>query len=748
VDPHAIYRVGFFPFWEEETDDIEYMFTKLTSHIDGDLLERLEYHASELSRQLVPDEEMAYGPSPTDIFIPSSASNLDVSVEPPKGKPGYKLEQESWSEFEIQKKFVCKRTKIPKQPSEVRDAIMPTPESRYTHRVLSWYLKRGCKRLRCCEWQHSVDDTIMQVESELAHHPWTYQRDFTKSGLMIPHVVLDKFFAGWFARRPDLYIAASDFYTTVAMWDDSTSTWREPVRGHCLGFFTEGTTLLQMILHLLAKELAEVEDTRVHLFNDDHLSLFLSEHDVLKYAAADHQICAALSLMIKEKKTFIAFNSAQYLEEYWIRGVHIPKASPPWEVEHTFAVNIRHAKEYVAAISCQYKVDPALLSVAVDFWGEEFFPNEVQVPYEFGGWISSTVHDFQVSSSLASHDIWKAFQAIGRKESITLKGISPGDNTLCRCLGLTNIRVLEFGEVMNRAFASGDNAAKMYGRFNSSYDIVKHYRKKQKLVLKWFQSASDTPREADLRLMEEVGYDDFYKETLFSYDVDFSRVLEIDHDLPYSQPQDWEWEYLLKNSLADRHSTKFFCTPDAIPEDLEECYRNGIGTLPETVHVSMEGPTSKYSLGGLSSIRATDRSEFYLMRKLSLFPIRLLAVAIALKDAAVGRFAHTHALIQYFSERLEAPVLNLQLPGLLCLASHPLRFTPWSIRLDELSPWRPSQPSTGIGTLIGMPSSITDVVHYYAVHTYAVADSDSDVGDHSWQRGKHNRNTKLSRRST
>jgi len=375
--------------WDEEVTDItDFMFTKVD--VDREALESVEEEARELSGLF---EEGDFNESPFDIYQPTGSGSYDPDLE--VTKPEWKNEIPLWPPS-YDAHLNGKRSKAPKCPGETRDILTPTPGSRWMMRHINLPLTRLIKRLPNCPYGGSTGDLDRFLSKVAREKGGFYMRDIEKCGLTVPHEVIAAVYKGLYASHPKLRDEAIRFYSNPSFVDYDGVT-KFPLRGHFLGMWTEGMTILQYIIHQINLRTFSGKSI-FSAVNDDNLVSFDSKKDAEDYEDVDVVTCEDLCIPLKTKKSGTSSNSFFYCEEYYLDGKKENKTvtTSLALIGGKCCINIRHAKAYTnAVIGCcgSWNVNTAAaLAEVVSHWGYEFNELEYKSPYLFGGWATPYRH--------------------------------------------------------------------------------------------------------------------------------------------------------------------------------------------------------------------------------------------------------------------------------------------------------------------------------------------------------------------
>nr|USW07199.1 putative RNA-dependent RNA polymerase [Plasmopara viticola lesion-associated ormycovirus 7] len=396
MDSYASAYLGFhFIFWKEEVDDYKSMFDGVPEHTNPETLDELESIMDQLSRRLISDDEIMSDPPDEYIFQPVATGGFTGE----RTMPEWEIEFDS-PEGDIEEEIlICARSIAPKRPGETRDIGIQKPSCLRFHRRIMWLLKKACNRIPGCPYGRGSEYLKRMITRLGTRNSNFYMRDYTKSGMTIPHEVQERVFKGFYSRRPDLGAKAARFFKDQQLFikDPASGEYvlTRPDTGSPLGLFVEGYTLLQYAIHELNTRALDVPS---HSFqfsatNDDMVVGCNSEVDIRAYVQVDQLHNTELGMQYKDTKSGITKNRFVYCEEYWIDD-HIDSKDCLYTgsiMGAKFALNTFHAKEYVYAIllSAGYISNQMQLAIqeVQSHLGYEFHEDEFQWPFLFGGWL-------------------------------------------------------------------------------------------------------------------------------------------------------------------------------------------------------------------------------------------------------------------------------------------------------------------------------------------------------------------------
>jgi len=385
-----------FIYWIED-DPLKYMdmFGK-PPDTEDDVFLQVQNLASDFSEKYLPDEEYNKPPPDNFLYRPVATGGFDGV----KTRPEWEIELDFLDDDLEEELLIAARSVAPKRPTETRDIGIQKPSSLRFHRRIMWYLKLIVSRIPGCVYGRDLD-YIRNVVSRLGRkNEYFYMRDYTTSGMTIPHKVIRAVFTGVFSRTPEFGEKAARFFEQQQFYIRESSglpyDLMRPETGGPLGMFVEGYTLLQYIIHEL--NLGELPNGQNKGFmfsatNDDMVVGHKDLEILQAYNAADIRINSELGMSYKDTKSGISTNSFVFCEEYWLRDHIDPKDAllSVTMIGAKYCATVFQAKEYCHSILMSAgEVTPNLLHALREIqtsMGYEFHPDEFNWPYLFGGWL-------------------------------------------------------------------------------------------------------------------------------------------------------------------------------------------------------------------------------------------------------------------------------------------------------------------------------------------------------------------------
>jgi hypothetical protein len=361
--------------------------------IDQQTLASIREICSDLSMSLLTDEEIRQD-APTEIIYKPTGSG---GFADEKIRPEWEHEFENPRLDEELDAMEAARSQAPKRPGETRDIGILSPGSIRTHRRFMWNLQRACIRIKGCPYGKDQGVLRKVIRSLGENNSYFFMRDYAKSGMTIPHEVINAVLSGFYSRRPDLAKLGSSFYCKGRLWlknSDSVYEAHKPKTGAPLGLFVEGYTLLQYAIHELncGAMAAPAGKYQFSATNDDMVVGARDEDSITHYMEVDAATNSLLGMAFKETKSGTTCDRFVYCEEYWIEDRIIEKESltAVGILAGKLACNIVQAKDYVFSSLLNTGWISPLVRQAVRLVQEEFpfefCEEEKAAPYIFGGW--------------------------------------------------------------------------------------------------------------------------------------------------------------------------------------------------------------------------------------------------------------------------------------------------------------------------------------------------------------------------
>jgi hypothetical protein len=387
------YDVSSFIFWTENSEDYKWMRMGVPE-VSQDYLDMITEFASDISDELLSDNEINEEIPLSLLNKPTASGGFNANDPEVRTIPEWSLEFDDPSLDGEIPFLICKRSEAPKRPGETRDIGIMDPRSMRTHRRFMWNLQRACSRLRSSP--HGKDrDRLIEIINWITRDDGRYyMRDYSKSGMTVPHSVIRALLTGFYRRCPKLGELGSRWYEGSRVYFDELGKgeYFHPDTGCPLGLFVEGYTLLQYCIHRInLLRFEHKTDLRFSGTNDDMVVSSQSHETIQTYIDVDMVTNSNLGMAFKASKSGWAKNFV-YCEEYVVNQKIQKKDSlyAAGVLSALLAVNIVQAKDHVYSIllSCPDITDQVLKAVKIvqSHFGHEFVEAEKEWPYLFGGW--------------------------------------------------------------------------------------------------------------------------------------------------------------------------------------------------------------------------------------------------------------------------------------------------------------------------------------------------------------------------
>jgi hypothetical protein len=311
----------------------------------------------------------------------------------------------------LDEECIGNRTLIQVSPANCRDVCVPDISTcRHLHILNNLYMQILDHIPNSCMGNNNQRITAL-LDNLSENYNLRYHWDIKKCGLSFPKYLcekINKILCGIFPNKGfELYNRISN--ATVII--DGTPT--KTCRGYKLGWANYMPTLIAcLIFRYLKKIHSEMFKNDVGLFfNDDALlleraplKLLEGENEHLLGIYTEHKLNCILNIYFKLdiplslKKCFVAKNVSQFCENYHRTGVDTSFMTTKHQIIISnlclafFAIDISQAKSIVASTGLWGTNEPIIINILNDillFWGYEYFPEEVSMSENHGGWMSN-----------------------------------------------------------------------------------------------------------------------------------------------------------------------------------------------------------------------------------------------------------------------------------------------------------------------------------------------------------------------
>lgn len=389
-DIGQIFNYNYLINWEEP-DPEDYLYGWEPYSIDKGVLSELKEELEDLC-DLVPNPEII---DPVTILSELSGSrNIDPTTQ--KKSTNWKIKDKT-------NKFgknigTCHRTVLQLGPSNVRDTVIISSNSLNTVKFIDKQVQKILDELDE-SFQHSDPHKIEEKLQLMKKNRFFLMRDIQKEGITKPRELLKLTLEVLKSKFPKCKaFEFSDFYDDFNLLVDNKLKY--PIRGHGLGMANSLTTFLQIAIFNLVLKYADCETYQFEsecsalALNDDFLVGFGNSEDFEAYNYAEDIIFPKLGLLRHRKKSFYSEDCFVIAERYYhmnLESIEKKESYHRREILNCFAcTNIVQAKQQTSSCVTYANIDIArsYLEEIVSFWGYEFFPEEINYPYMFGGWFT------------------------------------------------------------------------------------------------------------------------------------------------------------------------------------------------------------------------------------------------------------------------------------------------------------------------------------------------------------------------
>jgi hypothetical protein len=352
------------------------------------------------------------------------------------------------------------RTVIPVEPASYRDSFVLKESSLNTISLISLLTRQIVSKLEASAMRPGQGAHIRETIAgrKLEKFKFCYVRDFTKSGLTMNHEILRTTVETLNEAFPGVGFEYGDilYNHCIRLKKDKSSEYLTIRRGHGLGMANEITTLIQCTIDLMNRVekpgLADLIHT--DCYNDDFRAIGPASY-LVQYMIIDEIRCNKLGLCLKKQKTRVLENASLFLEEYATLDMSYNKdILQIMTIQNAYyAYNIYHAKTLIRPLVYSFWAESneeALIEVRslIEYWGCEFYPEEIQFASEMGGWIDlpyfgsyQAMRGSYLEAALPYKNL-KGVRAESFQEPITFhRGYNP------KKYGLSNLNYVKMDEI-------------------------------------------------------------------------------------------------------------------------------------------------------------------------------------------------------------------------------------------------------------------------------------------------------------
>jgi len=386
---HDVFPERHLIFWtEDDAEDYKYSMDYVKT--DDNLLKEYEEHLDFLIK------DISIKPV-RDFFLKSEGgATASASTERYRGYAKLRSRLIDFSDV-----MIGYRSLIAVGPANSRDAYVLEDSSTNTVSLISRLTSQIVNQLEASAMRtgQGVHTRLEKGSKKIEKGFYTYIRDFKKSGLTMPHKILDATIRRLVKRYPDFGFEYGTIFTNAKIRPskeaDASEQNLEINRGHGLGMCNEITTLIQCTIDSMTKQKLGT-DHKIHTdcFNDDFRAIG-SLGVLYRYQTIDREHLGRLGFVLSENKTAIIKGASVLLEEYDVcdKGLDwSKKILQDMALDDIFeATNIVHAKYLARPLFYNFWLNDMneeleKFAAVVEYWGYEFYPEEAAYPSEMGGW--------------------------------------------------------------------------------------------------------------------------------------------------------------------------------------------------------------------------------------------------------------------------------------------------------------------------------------------------------------------------
>lgn len=372
------------------------------------------------------------------------------------------------------KEMVGRRCVVPVFPGGVRDTVILTKRSSNTIRLLERQMRHILEKIPESavtfypETFHRRLRKVQNIKVPAVH----FLRDIKKCGLTFP---MDNFLDTFIEVGNRVY--NTEFFNEFNIYKErkvrgfnpkDPTEYVYPLRGYFLGMANHLATFFLIACHRLALKDFEEEFPDVNLgvrsiFGNDDCDIAIWDKDDPFDSRHNYELCQTyaehhkrvfnmFSVWYNSKKSFFSYSSL-FFEEYSIADFKKKQSRYALVLANALSLpSIRLAKNHVKSFLAsddEILVEDfiPLLNYVVDKFGYEFYPDEANFDYYWGGWVPHTENSLsQCLMSIPDKDprflsriFWHINNVVRLKNPPTTKVNNESDNlrTIGIALGLT-----------------------------------------------------------------------------------------------------------------------------------------------------------------------------------------------------------------------------------------------------------------------------------------------------------------------
>jgi hypothetical protein len=310
---------------------------------------------------------------------------------------------------------------IPVAPANTRDAVITTIDTYNSVKKCDLIMGRILDDVDT-SLVNSSSQVFLKRLKEASRTPSRFGekmywlRDIKKCGLTFPRELIHLIQECLVEKYPTKDFSSFDIYRNYSIFDENGKPIKTS-RGYCLGMANNCVTFIQcMIFSMIERRVPMSISLKGFFGNDDSIievssedgTRTLDEVDAMMIQIIDFEILEGLNIMTNGKKSFWSWYPIIF-EEYGKLEFKDKDSRLACALSSAMlAPDIKYAKLLTSSLSIAFWSDGSwiakCLEAITDFWGFEYYPEEIRYDYSLGGWISLRSR----GCSLALRDIERA----------------------------------------------------------------------------------------------------------------------------------------------------------------------------------------------------------------------------------------------------------------------------------------------------------------------------------------------------
>lgn len=399
--------------WQEpDSEDIKW--SQIPTKITPRSIRAYKKIANDLLSE-IPQSEVRVIEEKEVFFTSNDSFCLDGSPETGKAVLKWKKRSEPSSYKFDSNPLYGRRCLIQVGPGNLRDGVLLTIQQSNSIRIIEKQVWEIVTQVPGSAMTNSPRELKRMLRKFFDESFWYLSRDFKKEGWTKPlellHALLDVLekrypsFPCWKYRG---------IFDHISVFDKSNAVKYDCIRGHGIGFANALTTLHSLTLFMLTMSKVDfshfVDSATCYAlaWNDDFVARFQNEDQAIEYFNTEGEVFEEYSVIRKDEACFYGEGFFHFLENYYAKGKMNSKRVYKFYLMYQAILchNIVLAKAYVCSIRSiiDKEIYDAVLPEIISYFGYEFFPEEVNLPYSFGGWESCII--LGIDTSLRNVDVY------------------------------------------------------------------------------------------------------------------------------------------------------------------------------------------------------------------------------------------------------------------------------------------------------------------------------------------------------